>query len=102
MSVVTSVLGILAMTGVISSEENGQLNKAVQAAAGAVMTLASTIGYVYTRVQLKQSVVLAVSEAATTEPTSGSNVKAASAECTCNNPMTTADELHAALTKAGV
>jgi len=104
-SAVSSVVGLLVLSGVMTSEEGDSLSKAIQAAAGAVVSIATTLGYVYTRLSLKQSVVDAVIEASTTaNPT---QLSAAMIATEAANPKalltgTAVDAFHAALNNAGV
>lgn len=105
MAILSSVVGILTASGIVSSDEADHLTKAVQALAGAAITIASTLGYIVTRVNLKQGVVVAASDAScSANPT---QLSAAMIATDAANPKalltgTAADAFHAALTKAGV
>ena len=95
-SVITSVIGLLVVTGKITTNEGDTLTKAIQAAIGAVITIASSLGYIVTRTQLKQSIVDATTEVATTEGDAPSVTAAAV------HPVSAVENFHAALSKAGV
>ena len=101
-STMTSIFGMLVLMGKLTQTEADTLTKAITAAAGAVVTIASMLGYIITRIQLKQSVVEATADAASTvHPASTLN---AMVQPTKESGMTgtAADVLQTALTKAGV
>lgn len=99
-SVVTSVVGLLVVTGKITTDEGDTLTKAIQAAIGAVITIASSLGYIVTRTQLKQSVVDgAAYAAAKSTPTPADAVTTAAVHPAA---VSAAEAFHATLTKAGV
>ena len=102
LSLITGIVGVLTASGVVSSDEADHLTKAVQALVGAAITIASSLGYIITRTQLKQSVVAAVSDAScSANPVSEVHPLAVpSAESGLTG--TAADAFHTALTKAGV
>ena len=107
-SAVSSVVGLLVLSGVMTSEEGDSLSKAIQAAAGAVVSIATTLGYIITRLQLKQSVVDAttaiVGNAQPPVPTAQvmSATTHASPSSSSSSSPSPAAELHAALNNAGV
>lgn len=97
-SAVSSVVGLLVLSGVMTSEEGDSLSKAIQAAAGAIVSIATTLGYIVTRTQLKQSVVHATAAIVNNREASAPQAQV----MTATTHVSQSAELHAALNNAGV
>ena len=52
-ALITNVLGMLVMTGVISTEESQKITSNLQPVIGGIISIASTLGYIFARVQIK-------------------------------------------------
>ena len=106
-SVVTSIVGLLTTMGYMTVDEADHLTKAITALAGAAVTIASTVAYVVTRVQLKQRVVDALADASVIPhpAVSGDPVTTVSQAAVDAHPtktFTAADALKTAIDNSGV
>lgn len=52
-ALITNVIGMLVMTGVISTEESQKITSNLQPVIGGIISIASTLGYIFARVQIK-------------------------------------------------
>jgi len=75
-ALITNVVGVAMLMGYVNTEEGEELGNALKAIAGAVLSLASTIGYIHERTSLKKAHVTAISQAAYNGPGTMAEVRA--------------------------
>jgi hypothetical protein len=58
---VTNVMGVLVLLGVIGSEQGEEIGNALKAIAGGIVSIATTLGYMKSRTEVKKARVEALS-----------------------------------------
>jgi hypothetical protein len=64
-TIITNLVGLLALTGYITPEQSGELTKSLTAIAGALLSLGVSFGFIKARMQLRVAMMNVLIQAST-------------------------------------
>jgi len=61
-TLITNVMGLLMLTGALNADEGEEIGNAAKAIAGAVLSIATTLGYIKSRTDVKRARIDAIQD----------------------------------------